>query len=187
MQWGTVCIGRQRLQDNLEAMSAAAKAAIEQADVVVVTGGASVGERDFAKAMFEPLGLELIFSKVAIKPGKPAWLGRVGRTLIVGLPGNPTSALATARLFLAPLLAGMSGRPIEVALQWRSVELASDLQPCGARETFHRARRIGETAELLANQDSGAQLALASADLLIRQPPNSNGLKPGAAVQALDF
>lgn len=186
-QWGGTCAARMRVRDQLEPLRSAAAAAIKQADIVVVTGGASVGEKDFAKAMFAPLGLELIFSKVAIKPGKPVWLGRVGETLIVGLPGNPTSALLTARLFLAPLLAGMRGQRIEAALEWRSVTLASDLGPCETRETLHRARRNGDAAEILANQDSSAQYALASADLLVRQPPNSAAVSAGTEVQAIDF
>jgi molybdopterin molybdotransferase len=186
-QWGAACIGHGRLRDDLDVMSAAAASAIDQADVVVVTGGASVGERDFAKAMFEPFGLELLFSKVAIRPGKPAWLGRARDALIVGLPGNPTSALVTARLFLAPLLAGMRGQPIESALRWRTVQLASPLGACGARETFHRARLDGETAEILTNQDSSAQQALADADLLVRQPPDSAAIEAGVTVEALDF
>ena len=63
-----------------------------------------ISQKDFAKTMFEPLGLELVFSKVAIKPGKPVWLGKAGATLVMGLPGNPTSALVTGRLLLAHLL-----------------------------------------------------------------------------------
>jgi molybdopterin molybdotransferase len=168
-------------------MQAAASDAVAEADVVVVTGGASVGERDLAKAMFEPLGLDPLFSKVAIKPGKPAWFGRVGDAPIVGLPGNPTSALVTARLFLAPLLAGIRGQPIDTALQWRSVQLASDLGGCGPRETFHRARRKADAVEVLSNQDSSAQGALANADMLVRQEPNSAAIEAGALVQALDF
>ncbi|MBL7599169.1 molybdopterin molybdenumtransferase MoeA, partial [Escherichia coli] len=82
----------------------AARAALDAADLIVVTGGASVGEKDHAKTMFGPAGLEFIFTKVAIKPGKPVWLGRARGKLVLGLPGNPTSALVAARLFLAPLL-----------------------------------------------------------------------------------
>ena len=129
--------------------SAAAAEALAAADLVVVTGGASVGEKDFAKAMFEPAGLELIFSKVAIKPGKPVWLGRAGGTLVIGLPGNPTSALVTARLLLAPLLAGLAGRDPAAALRWRTAPLAGaagrlrrprDLRP-GAPSTATAASR----------------------------------------------
>ena len=140
-QWGAECTGRMCLRDDLAAMRKAAEASLENADVVVVTGGASVGEKDFAKAMFEPRGLDFLFSKVSIKPGKPVWLGRVGSKLIMGLPGNPTSALVSARLLLAPLLAGLVGLATGRALAWRRVPLASVLAECGARETFHRARR----------------------------------------------
>jgi molybdopterin molybdotransferase len=186
-QWGGQCMGRTRVSDDLPRMQDLARAAVDDADLVVVTGGASVGEKDFAKTMFEPLGLELVFSKVSIKPGKPVWLGRVGEKLVMGLPGNPTSSLVTARLFLAPLLAGLTGGPADQALSWRTLPLASSLGACGARETFHRARSRKVAAEILAFQDSSAQKALANADLLVRQRAESPALEPGAEVQALDF
>jgi molybdopterin molybdotransferase len=186
-QWGAEPSGRARLADNLQDMEQAAGIAVGQSDLVVVTGGASVGEKDFAKRMFEPLGIELIFAKVAIKPGKPVWFGRVGGKLVIGLPGNPTSALVTARLFLAPLLAGMTGQPIERALAWRNVPLASPLKDCGPRETFHRARLVEGSAEILSFQDSSAQKALAEADLLLRQRANAPAQSPGELVQVLDF
>ncbi len=178
---------RHRLPDKIEEMTQCAALAVEWADLVVVTGGASVGEKDFAKAMFEPLDLELIFSKVSIKPGKPVWLGRAGRALVIGLPGNPSSALVTARLLLAPLLAGLGGRDIGEAVRWRPAALAAPLAPCGARETFHRGRWNGDQVELLSFQDSSAQKALAAADVLIRQLANSPAIPLGGEVQILDF
>jgi molybdopterin molybdotransferase len=186
-QWGAAFGARTRLRDNLEAMREAAATAVKADDVIVVTGGASVGEKDFAKAMFEPLGMELIFSKVAIKPGKPVWLGRVGEKLVMGLPGNPTSALVTGRLLLAPLLAGLTGQPIERALGWRKMKLASPLNACGPRETFHRARLTNGESEVLFFQDSAAQKALAQADLLVRQRANSTEIASGQEIDALDF
>ena len=186
-QWGAEYAGRTRLRDDLQAMQVAAAASIETADVIVVTGGASVGEKDFAKAMFEPLGLELVFSKVSIKPGKPVWLGRARGKLVVGLPGNPTSALVTARLLLTPLLGELTGQPIERALGWRSAPLASPLSECGSRETFHRARLVEGAAQVLSFQDSSAQKALAGADLLVRQRANSPGLTASETVEVLDF
>lgn len=186
-QWGANCIVRKRLQDDLASMQTAAASAVDLADVIVVTGGASVGEKDFAKTMFEPLGLDIIFSKVSIKPGKPVWLGRAKERLVVGLPGNPTSALVTARLLLVPLLAGMSGRPLERALAWRTAPLAAPLGACGPRETFHRARLTNGAAEILSFQDSSAQRALAEADLLVRQGANTPALDAGETVEVLDF
>jgi molybdopterin molybdotransferase len=184
-RWGGLCVGRDRLRDDLPVMEQAAGAALEIADVVVVAGGASVGEKDFAKAMFAPAGLDLIFSKVAIKPGKPAWLGRAGGKLVIGLPGNPTSALVTGRLLLAPLLAGMVGRPVDCPLLWASARLATPLAPCGARETFHRARLIGGEAHILPFQESSAQKALAEAEALVRQKTNTPGFAVGEPVEVL--
>ena len=186
-QWGAERAGRALLRDDLPSMRFVAAGALETADAIVVTGGASVGEKDFARAMFEPLGLDLIFSRVSIRPGKPIWLGRVGERLVMGLPGNPTSALVAARLFLAPLLAGLTGQPIERALAWRSIPLASALSDCGERETFHRARRVGGAAETLSFQDSSAQMALAQADLLVRQRANAPAMAPGELAEVLDF
>ena len=144
-----------------------------------------MGEKDFAKAMFAPHGLELIFSKVAIKPGKPVWLGCAGGKVVIGLPGNPTSAMVTARLLLAPLVAGLAGR--REGLEWRPVRLAAPLPACGDRETFHRARLAGGDAVPVANPDSSAQKALAEADLLLRSRPNDPAREAGEEVEALDF
>jgi molybdopterin molybdotransferase len=186
-RWGALHAGTMRVPDDLPKMRRAASTALDEADLVVVTGGASVGEKDFAKAMFEPLGLDLIFSKVAMKPGKPVWLGRAAGKLVVGLPGNPTSALVTARLLLAPLLLGLTGRRPEGALAWRSVATVSDLPACGARETFHRARLVNGAAEVIAFQESHAQQALAEADLLVRQRAHAPPIHAGEQVQAIDF
>jgi molybdopterin molybdotransferase len=186
-QWGAETPVRTRLRDDLGSMHEAAASAVKLADVVVVTGGASVGEKDFAKSMFQPLGLEPIFSKVAIKPGKPVWMGRVADRLVLGLPGNPTSALVTSRLLLAPLLAGLTGREIEAALSWRSLALAQSLGACGDRETFHRARLRDGAAEILSFQDSSAQKALAQADLLVRQRVGTPRAAAGDLVDVLEF
>ncbi|NNM76553.1 molybdopterin molybdotransferase MoeA [Sphingomonas sp. ID1715] len=185
-EWGAEPMGKTRLSDDLAAMRTHAQAACGDADLVVVTGGASVGERDFAKAMFGDT-LDLIFSKVAIKPGKPVWLGRMGAALVMGLPGNPTSAMVTARLLLAPLIAGMTGRDPAEALRWRPLPLPHALGPAGDRETFSRAALEAGALRLLPNQDSGAQKTLVTADLLVRRPAGDSGLTAGAPVQVLDF
>jgi molybdopterin molybdotransferase len=185
--WGATPVGRLRLTDNLDVLKAAAREALDMADVVIVTGGASVGERDFARAMFEDWGLRLVFSKVDIKPGKPVWLGRALGKLVVGLPGNPTSALVTARLFLAPLLSGLAGLNPKAALRWRTEGLAAELSATGERETFYRARRTEQGVETFSDQDSGSQKTLAMADLLIRRRPNTPALKAGEEVETLEF
>jgi molybdopterin molybdotransferase len=183
--WGGEVIARRLLKDELPAMARSAAEALDAADLVVVTGGASVGEKDFAKAMFAPSGLELIFSKVAIKPGKPVWLGRVGDRLVMGLPGNPTSAMVTARLLLVPLIAGLGGRPAD--LQWRRAKLAEAIGPCGDRETFVRAAWDGDAVRPFSNQDSSAQKTLADADILIRRRAGSPAAQADETVEIIDF
>jgi molybdopterin molybdotransferase len=186
--YGGQIVSQSRLPDDLELMEKAVAEVLETADLIITTGGASVGERDFAKQMFEPAGLELIFSKVAMKPGKPVWLGRAAGRLVLGLPGNPTSALATGRLLLAPLVAGLAGEVSGTCLRWREVEIASDLPAVGDRETFVRAFIDDQGRALpLGKQFSSAQHALADADLLLRRPAGLGSLDAGEVVQAIDF
>lgn len=186
-QAGARVVARMIGEDSLPALERLAGDMLDKADVVIVTGGASVGERDFAKPMFAPHGMELLFSKVAMKPGKPVWLGRAKGKWVLGLPGNPTSAMVTARLFLRALLAGLQGQSITQVLQWRALPLACQMPATGGRETFIRARWDADGLRSLSNQDSGVQLALAQADWLIRSAPNSPALDVGGMVTALEF
>ena len=185
--WGADVVGCRRLADDPEALEAAARQALDQAEVVVVTGGASVGERDFARTMFPDGVLDMVFAKVAIKPGKPVWFARAGDRLVLGLPGNPTSAMVTARLFLLPLLARLQGRRVDDELRWRTLPLAAPLGAAGSRESFVRAHWDDAGLTALGNQDSGAQGALAAADWLIRCPAGQPALGCGAMVSALPF
>lgn len=185
--YGAELVARFTGADDLPALERIAAAALESADLVVVTGGASVGARDFAKTMFARRGLELLFAKVAIKPGKPVWLGRSEGRWVLGLPGNPTSAMVTARLFLAPLLAALQGQAPGDALEWIALSLAAQLGPTGDRETFVRAAWTGAGLRPLANQDSGAQAALAGAGWLLRCSADSPVRPVGDTVQALRF
>jgi molybdopterin molybdotransferase len=186
-RWGAKVVGRTRQPDRLEVLQAAASNATQQSDVVVVVGGASVGEKDFAKDMFAPLGMEFVFNKVAIKPGKPVWMGRLGERIVLGLPGNPVSALVTARLFRAPLLTVMAGGDAATALAWRKLALTAPLEACGERETFLRAKRDPDGATPLSNQDSAAQKAIVDSDLLLRRSANAPPAAKGTLVEMLEF
>jgi molybdopterin molybdotransferase len=185
--WGAEVVARRRVGDDLALLTAAARAALDEADIIVVTGGASVGARDFARAMFEPFGLEVVVDKVAMKPGKPVWVGRAGGRIVVGLPGNPSAAMVTARLFLVPMLAVMGGRDAREAWQWRPAPLVADLPACGDRECVHRARIAGGGVLPIRNQDSSAQKALATAELLLRRRPDARALNAGELVEVLAF
>ena len=175
-----------RLPDDRDILRPAANSALADADLVVVIGGASVGEKDYSREMFsEPL--DYVFPKVAIKPGKPVWLAKVGGRLILGLPGNPTSALVTARLFLAPLLAGLSGRNPMDTLAFGSRCCLDALPQTGDRETFLRALRTEAGVTLAISQDSSSQMTLAHSNVLIRREPGAPALVPGEDVTVLDF
>lgn len=184
---GCEVVLRTRGADRLELLEEVAAKALEAADCVVVTGGASVGDHDLAKPMFGKAGLDLVFAGVAIKPGKPVWFGRANGRLVMGLPGNPTSAMVTARLFLRPLLAAMQGGNPTAELRFVPFPLAAPLPETGDRETFVRATATSEGLAPVGNQESGAQAPLAAADWLIRRPAGSPACNKGSLVEALPF
>jgi molybdopterin molybdotransferase len=186
--WGGVMSSAALVPDHKGIITNAAKSALTSADVIVMIGGASVGERDFARGVWDALGMELLFARLAIRPGKPIWVGRCDGRWIVGLPGNPTSAMVTARLFLAPLLTMLCGGQVAEALHWREAALAGTLAATGERETFNRARRNADhSVSPLTNQDSGAQATLAAAHCLIRTRIGQAGLAAGGRVTVLDW
>jgi len=176
-----------RLPDDLGQLQGAAAGMLDKADIVVIIGGASVGDRDFSRAMFERAGLSLQFSKVRMRPGKPVWFGKAGGMCILGLPGNPTAAMITARLFLAPLVAAMAGLGARPAVDWRTRPLAENLEANGEFECFLGARLIAGAASASANRDSSAQRALATIEVLIKRPPHAPAAAAGDPVETLEF
>lgn len=172
-----------RLRDDRDTI--AARLASADADVAVIVGGASVGERDFAREAFTSLGGALLFAKVAIRPGKPVWFGRVDDMLVLGLPGNPTSAYVTARLFLTPLLSGLSGSDPAAALRWTNAYLTHPVEACDARETFVRAVLDRGEVRPLNDQNSGSQAALAQANVLLRRRPHAPAATAGDSVEVI--
>ncbi|MDG5746935.1 molybdopterin molybdotransferase MoeA [Qipengyuania sp. XHP0207] len=173
--------------DEIEGLTRFAGDALAQADCVVVTGGASVGAYDLARPMFAKHGLEEIFSRLPIRPGRPVWFGMARGCCVLGLPGNPTSAMVTARLFLKPLLACLQGGTAGAELQFLPMCLGSELAATGSRETFVRARATSEGLVPLTNQLSGAQSPLAQADWLIRCQAEAGARLRGELVYALPF
>ncbi len=186
-RWGADVVGRLQKADVLEELQTAAASVAELCDVIVVIGGASVGEKDFAKAMFVPLGLEFVFNKVAIRPGKPVWMGTLGERVVVGLPGNPSSALIMARLILAPLLIGMAGGEVAEALRSQELPLTSPVEACDGRETFLRATCDVGTVTPLTNQDTAAQKAMAACNSLIRRRAGALSALSGTLAETIMF
>jgi molybdopterin molybdotransferase len=169
--------------DDMDALAKALDAAAG-CDVVVTTGGASVGDHDLVRPALEAWGAKLDFWKVAIRPGKPLMVARRGSQLAVGLPGNPVSSMVTAYLFLMPLLRALLGaaQPLARALPFT---LGGNLPPVGDRREFVRAM-FDEHGQLVAvrSQDSGALGSLALAEVLIDRPAGAGFAKAGDKVAA---
>lgn len=160
-------------------------AAADGLDLVVTIGGASVGDHDHLRRVFAEQAGDLAFEKIAVKPGKPTWFGRLRGTHYLGLPGNPVSALVVARLFLRPALGALCGRAEPVV--FTQAQLGSALPANGPRETYVRAVRDPKTGLIveLRNQDSSALSALVRADALIRRPIDAVAAAPGDWVEIL--
>jgi molybdopterin molybdotransferase len=159
------------------------------ADVLVTTGGASVGDYDLVQQALKSEGMALAFWKVALRPGRPMMHGRIASTSVLGLPGNPASSYVCAFLFLAPLIRRLSGRTDLVASP-ESAQLGRDLPENDERANYLRARleRLPDgalSAIPLPLQDSALTLPLAEADCLVIQEPYAPAAKAGSRCSIL--
>jgi molybdopterin molybdotransferase len=161
--------------DKLDETIAAVREARERgADILVTTGGASVGDYDLVHKAFAAEGMALSFWKVAMRPGRPLMHGRLGAMHVLGLPGNPVSSYVCAFLFLVPLIRRLSGRD-DLAPPTEAAVLGSDLPANDERADYLRAKLTeganGPVATAFPTQDSSMMAPLAQADcLLIREP-----------------
>jgi molybdopterin molybdotransferase len=112
-QAGARVLRTETVVDTEEATRRAIAAALEEADVLVLSGGVSVGPHDHVRPALQALGVDEVFWRVALRPGRPTWFGTRGETLVFGLPGNPVSAMVTFMLFARPALGAMQGAPHE--------------------------------------------------------------------------
>jgi molybdopterin molybdotransferase len=159
-----------------------------QSDVLVTSGGVSVGEHDLVRKVERDLGVEEVFWRVAIKPGKPLAFGTSGSTLVFGLPGNPVSALVGAELFVKPVLRALQGIP-EPLPCFEPGRLGSDVRRNGERDEFVRARtrfdRDVVVLEPLRGQESHMIASASAADALVHVPRGNGELTTGADVSWL--
>jgi len=168
--------------DDLDAI-AQVLARAGQADLIVTSGGASVGDHDLIRPALEAWGAKINFWRIAIKPGKPLLVATRGHQVILGLPGNPVSSHVTAFLFMLPLLRALSGAADALPRTIRST-LAAPLGPGGSRREFLRARWDGETIAAQSLQDSGAMSSLANSNALIDRAAGAPPAAVGEAVRA---
>jgi len=184
--WGGEAVDGGILPDRIEAFEAL-PGLTRGADLIVTQGGASVGDHDLVQAALGRHGFVLEFWKIAMRPGKPSIFGRMGDTPLLGLPGNPVSAMVCAQLFIRPAIAKMLGCPFHAPIV--SAVLASPLPANGKRQDYIRARLETDSDRVVATpfrlQDSSTQKIFAEAQALIIRAPNAPPAPEGERVDLL--
>ncbi|HJM61133.1 MAG TPA: gephyrin-like molybdotransferase Glp [Alphaproteobacteria bacterium] len=175
--------------DDADTLGAMAEGATGN-DMLVTTGGVSVGDHDLVAKVLGEQGLNVDFWRIAMRPGKPLLFGNLLGTPFLGLPGNPVSALVCALVFLRPSLIAMQG--MTATDDFRQARLAAPLRANDQRQDYLRAKlRHGEDGALKAEaftvQDSSMLSALAGADALILRPPHAPAAEAGDVVDVLMF
>lgn len=188
VSWGGQADRSGPVADDAVALSEALEPAGE--DLLVTVGGASVGDHDLVKPVLKAAGLTLCVEGVNVRPGRPAWFGIIpdGRR-VLGLPGNPASALVCASLFLEPILHALHGSTT-AGIPWRAARLTLSLPVNGPREHYlrsalHIADDGGWLAEPFEDQDSSRLVIFAAANGLVRRMPNALSAAAGELVQVL--
>lgn len=168
-------------EDSIATLSRGAKGA----DLLITTGGVSVGDRDLVQKVLGREGLTVDFWKIAMKPGKPLMFGHLGETPMLGLPGNPVSALVCFMLYVKPALGKLLGLADIGEISPERARLGADLGSNNFREDFIRARLSrNDAGEAVATpfrvQDSSMMATFAAADCLIRRAPDAPAARAGA-------
>jgi len=173
--------------DDLARMTEAFRAAGESGvDIIVTSGGASVGDHDLVRPALEAAGGLIDFWRIAMRPGKPLIVGTLGRAIVIGLPGNPVSALVTGSLFLLPLIRRLAGAPDPLPRVSEAC-LGAALPAVGGRADYVRAVLAGGIATPVGTQDSAAMHAAAGANALIVRPAGAPPAAIGESVAILDW
>ena len=185
-EWGGDPIDLGIIPDRNEEL-AKLPAATRGMDLIITLGGASVGDHDLIQSALSPHGFTLDFWKIAMRPGKPLIFGRLNASPLIGLPGNPVSAMVCAILFVRPAISAMLGAPSASLI--RTARLTAPLKANGKRQDYIRAKlKVSDgrlTAEPFALQDSSMQKVFAHADALIIRPIDAPAAVVGDEAQVL--
>ena len=180
-QWGGIPVDAGLAKDSILDISACIEGA-RDADIIVPIGGASVGNYDLMRQAFIEAGAKMIFEKIAVKPGKPTWFAKLGNTPVLGLPGNPASAIVCAHLFLR-ILMNTAIPPVTQA------QLHLALPDNGPRESYLRGRAFLKdgriTVVAFPRQDSSLLVPFRDANVLIKRHSNMDASKAGDVVEIL--
>lgn len=156
----------------------------KDADLIVTIGGASVGDHDLVGDVAMANGMDRAFYKIAMRPGKPLMAGRMGTATMIGLPGNPVSAMVCAHIFLVPVLRKMLGLG-EVAATRETARLAAPIGRNGPREHYMRAQRGPDGVTVFERQDSALLSVLADANCLVVRPIDDPAREMGDLVDII--
>ena len=169
--------------DTMESIKAHISSALDS-DLIITSGGVSVGDADFTKDAFKELGMEILFSKVNIKPGKPTTVGCIGKTWIVNLPGNPSAAAVNFEIFARTIINRLQGknRPYIAPIV---TKLAIDKKIKPGKFSVLMGKFDGEKFEILQKQGPGMVSPLKSADGIIIVTPEVETLKEGDLVRVI--
>lgn len=168
-------------RDTLESLRAGFELA-KGADLIITIGGASVGDHDLVAEATEGLGMQRSFYKVLMRPGKPLMAGKLDGSTMVGLPGNPVSAMVCGYIFILPLLRSMLGLGRAAPLQTGAV-LAGGIAANGPREHYMRATVRDGKLTVAADQDSSLLSVLAESNALLVRAPDEPALQAGTKVR----
>ncbi len=180
-QAGAQVVSRARVGDTREATEQAIANALVEADVLVLSGGVSVGPHDHVKPALEANRVEERFWRVALRPGKPTWFGTTGDTLVFGLPGNPVSAMVTFMLFVRPALAKLQGRDAQA--QRVTAVLAESIPRTPGRDEAVRVRLDRDRATPTGPQGSHQLTSMLAADGLAIVTAGEGTAERGATVE----
>lgn len=172
--------------DEADALRETLLKAIQQNDLVISTGGVSVGDLDLVRPTLEELGCRIVFHKVAQKPGKPMLLGRRDRTLVLGLPGNPRAVLVLFWMYVLPAVRAMQGATMPDP-QSTTLPLEHPITLGGERAEFRAARMENGRVSLLADQGSHMLASLLHADGLAYLPMGTKTFAPGDPVRVFQL
>jgi molybdopterin molybdotransferase len=191
-QMGAEVISLGVVSDRPELLKLAMQSAIDQADIVISSGGVSVGDYDFVDRLLEELGATIHVRSVAVKPGKPLTFATLGEKLYFGLPGNPVSAMVTFWRFVRPAIGKRSGRQTGWELEWSNAITTQALKSDGKRESYLWGQRRYEQGQAEFHLAGGSQLSgnlinLAGVNALAVIPIGTTSIPIGTSIKILSI
>jgi len=169
--------------DTIEELKSSIAEAID-ADLILTSGGVSVGDKDFTIQAFEELGMEILFSKVDIKPGKPTTFGKMNRCLVVNLPGNPLASMVNFEMFVKPIIYKLSGTN-SFYHSTITTKMRDNHKIRAGKYTVILGEWDGDTFAPISNQKSGMVAPIAKADGMIVTTPNIDSLDKNQIVEMI--